>query len=153
MAVRFYSELQSSEGNVWKVEIHDIDYSGASASFTLASPGFTLAYTGGQDIFAPLMPSTCTIHMMAQNAAELALITDLADFTEGRFLVRIIADPDGGEVNHWLGMMTAESIAVVDEYYPQAIDMRAICGLATLSTVPFDEDAGALTGSTTLGRV
>ena len=153
MALRFYSELESSEGNIWKVEIHDSDFVDTAAAFTLASPGFTLSYFGGQDLFAPLMPSTCTVHMMVQNAAELQLVTDLADFQEGRFLVRVIADPDVAADVHWVGMMTAESIAVVDEYFPQAIDMRAICGLATLSTVPFDEDAGALTGSTTLGRV
>ena len=80
MALRFYSELQSSEGNFWKVEIHDTDFSSSAAVFTLASPGFTLSYTGGQDIFAPLMPSNCVVHMMVQNAAELQLITDLADF-------------------------------------------------------------------------
>ena len=153
MAVRFHSELESTEGNVWRLELHDTDFVGSSAAFTLASPGFTLAYTGGQDVFAPLMPSTCTVHMMVQNAAELQLVTDLADFEEGRFLVEVIADPDVTPTSHWIGMLTPESLGVVDEYFPQAINLRAICGLATLSRVDFNSAAGDFYGLTVLHRL
>jgi hypothetical protein len=153
MALRFYSELESSEGNVWKVEIHDDDFVDSAAEFTLASPGFTLSYTGGQDIFAPLMPSNCVVHMMVQNAAELQLVTDLSDFQEGRFLVRVIADPDDAADVHWVGMLTPESLGIADEYYPQAIDMRAICGLATLSRVDFSTGGHSFYGFAVLNRL
>jgi hypothetical protein len=153
MAQRFYAELTSSEGNVWRIEIHDSDFVGGAAEFTLAAPGFSLAYTGGQDIFSPLMPSTCKVHMMARNASELALVADLADFQEGRFLVKVTADPDGTPADYWLGMMTPESLEISDEYFPQQIDLTAICGLATLSSVEFDTAAWSSANDKIFGRL
>ena len=44
MALRLYSEFHSSTDKLFKVEIHDEDFSGTAEAFTVASDGFTLNY-------------------------------------------------------------------------------------------------------------
>ena len=139
MALRFYSEFSTERGNTWRVNVIDTDFSGTAEEFSCAAPGFVLSYFGGEDVFSPLMPSTCTVHMMVQTATQQTLINELADFAEGKYIIEVREDPDGTDQRHWLGMLTPESIRIPDQARPFAIELEAICGLATLSRQDFDD--------------
>lgn len=150
MAQRFFSEFSTSRGNTWRVNIYDDDFSGTAAESKLAAPGFELEYHGGQDVFSPLMPSTCSVHLMIQSAAEQDLLTDLSDFVEGRFVVEVREDPDGADTRHWIGLLSPESIQIPDQSRPFVIQLQAVCGLSMLSRRDYNPDnqyAGAKQGA------
>ncbi len=153
MAIRFYSEFTSERGNTYRVNIYDMDFSGVAEEFSSAAPGFVLSYYGGKDVFSPLMPSTCTLHMMVQTAAQQTLLTDLSDFQEGKFIIELREDPDGTDLRHWLGMLTPESIRVPDQAPPFAVELEAICGLATLSRQDYDSSLIGLTTNSVLDHL
>lgn len=153
MALRFYSEFSTERGNTWRVNVIDTDFSGTAEEFSCAAPGFVLSYFGGKDVFSPLMPSTCTVHMMVQTSAQQTLLTDLADFAEGKFIIEVREDPDGTDQRHWLGMLTPESIRIPDQARPFAIELEAICGLATLSRQDYDPSLIGITTSSTLDHL
>ncbi len=153
MALRFYSEFSTERGNTWRVNVIDTDFSGTAEEFSCAAPGFVLSYFGGEDVFSPLMPSTCTVHMMVQTAAQQTLINELADFAEGKYIIEVREDPDGTDQRHWLGMLTPESIRIPDQARPFAIELEAICGLATLSRQDYDSSLIGITTNSTLDHL
>lgn len=138
MALRFYSEFSTSRGNDWRVNIYDSDFSGTAAESNVGAPGFALEYSGGADVFSPLMPSTCTVYLAVQSAQEQLLLTDLSDFIEGRFTVEVRYDPDGADTRHWIGMLSPESIRIPDEARPFIVQLQAVCGLSVLSRKDYD---------------
>jgi hypothetical protein len=153
MAIRFYSEFSTERGNTWRVNIHDTEFSGEAEEYSSAAPGFVLSYFGGKDVFSPLMPSTCSLHMMVQTDTQQALLTDLADFAEGKFIIEVREDPDGTDLRHWLGMLTPESVRIPDQARPFAVELEAICGLATLSRQDYDPALIGITTSSTLDHL
>ncbi len=138
METRFYAEFTSREGNTWRVNILDADFTGTAVESNVAPPGFELEYFGGRDVYSPLMPSTCRVPWMVQSAAEETWIGELSDFQEGRYLIEIVADPDGADTRHWVGVMSPDSIEIPDAARPFTIGLNAVCGLALLNRVQYD---------------
>ena len=138
MQERFYAEFTTREGNTFRVSILDADFLGAAAEGKVGPPGFELEYFGGQDVYSPLMPSTCRVPWIIQSAAEESWLAELADFQEGRFLLEIIQDPDGTPQRHWIGVMSPESVEIPDAARPFTIGLEAVCGLALLSRKQYD---------------
>ena len=151
MQTRFYAEFTTREGNTFSVNILDDDFTGTAAESSVAPPGFELEYFGGQDVYSPLMPSTCRVPWIIQTTAEETFLAELADFQEGRFLIEIVEDPDGTAQRHWIGVMSPESIEIPDAALPYTIGLEAVCGLALLSRKQYDTSqqfSGALENST-----
>ena len=153
MSTRLFSEFTSERGNDWRVEITDVDFSGTATEFNCEAPGFLLEYHGGENLFSPLMPSTLSVRMLVQSATDAAFIADLASFTEGRYYVKLYEDPDGSNTLHWFGLLTPESIRIPDQARPYGIELRAICGLATLSRKEYDSAFSVLTDNSAKDRV
>ena len=150
MALRFYAEFTSREGNQWTANIYDDDFTGTAAESAVGPPGFELEYFGGEDIYSPLMPSTCRVPWAIQSAAEEQLLADLADFQEGRFMLEIQQTVGGVTSRHWIGVMSPDSIKIPDEARPFFISLDAVCGLALLSRKEYDitqQISGAINNS------
>ena len=134
---RFNSEFLDNIGRAYKVEIMQDGYTGVNTSFKLDETGFTLNYPGqGNDIFDPMKASECTIGFNSESAFMDLLISDIFEKSEGTFILKIGYDLTGGTsyTDYWKGVIIADNIEEVDDYYPQTYYIRAICGLETLKS-------------------
>ena len=94
MAVRLYSEFSSSEGNRYKIEIHDSAWGAApSSTFKVDGAGFQLTYDGEtDDIISPIVSSKLTFGAYSENATFETFINTLKTFQENRFRVAVYID-------------------------------------------------------------
>ena len=93
MALRLYSEFNSSTDKLFKIEIHDTSFTGTAESFPVASNGFELNYSGEtDDIVSPIIGSNCTISAFNTSAAFDSFISALKGYQESRFFIRIYAE-------------------------------------------------------------
>lgn len=152
MALRLYSEFQSSTDRLFKIEIHDSNYSGDPESFVVASDGFTLNYSGEtDDIVSPIIGSSCTINAYNTNNAFDTFINALKSYQESRFTVRIYAEynaiedglvmsyydtiepPDGGLALYWAGIIMQDLVTVEDTSKPYVFSITATDGIGFLA--------------------
>src|SRR5210317_131378 len=109
MAVRLYSEFKSDTGQLFKIEIHDTDFTGTATTFNVAGDGFTLNYEGAIDnIVSPIIGSECVISAYNTTSAFDLFIIDLKAHQENRFFVRIYKDV--AENLFWTGIITQDLI-------------------------------------------
>ena len=91
MGLRLYSEFHSSTDKLFKVEIHDSSFAGTAQDFVVASDGFTLNYSGEtDDIVSPIISSNCTVSAYNQDAFFDNFITDLKQYQENRFTLKVV---------------------------------------------------------------
>ena len=140
MALRIRSQFQSERGQIWTIQIFDTDYSGTVQTMDVAPPGFTLAWAGGEDIFHPVIPSTCTVPVYVNSAADDTFIEDLATSNEGRFRMCVRKGAGDTATLWWVGIITVDNIALSDEAHPQLFELQAVDGLQLLSRVDYDNN-------------
>jgi len=153
MALRLFSEFHSSTDRLFKIEIHDSDYTGDPESFVVASDGFTLNYSGEtDDIVSPVIGSSCSIRAYNTNSAFDSFISSLKNYQESRFTVRIYAEynavddglvmsfydtvepPDGGLGLYWCGIVMQDLITVEDTTKPYVFEISAVDGIGHLAS-------------------
>jgi hypothetical protein len=98
MAVRYRSDFKNLNGTYFRIDIHDVDYSGETINeFTVGSEGFVLEYDGDTDNrMQHIIPSSVQIPMLVASSAEEGLLTQLAEGREGRHLVHIQYSQNNG---------------------------------------------------------
>ena len=152
MGLRLYSEFHSSTDKLFKVEIHDTDFSGTAEAFTVASDGFTLNYSGEtDDIVSPIISSKATISAYNNSSAFDSFINALKGYQEERFYVRIYAEaasiedglvmsyydtelpPDNGLILYWAGVIMQDLVTVEDTHKPYVFSITAVDGIGHLS--------------------
>lgn len=153
MALRLYSEFHSSTDKLFKVEIHDEDFSGTAEAFTVASDGFTLNYNGEtDDIVSPIIGSSCTISAYNNSSAFDTFISALKNYQEQRFTVRIYGEadtiqdglvfdfyetelpPDNGLRLYWCGIVMQDLVTVEDTHKPYVFQITAVDGIGHLAS-------------------
>ena len=139
MAIRYTSQFTDQTGTKFTLNIFDQEYSGSSPfEFTVGAYGFRLDFEG-DDRFSPIIPSTVTLPMILQNNNDAALLTNLAAAYEGRYFLEIRT---GGStitngLLYWRGIILPEFIDVIDEAYPQQVEIVATDDLANLRNVDY----------------
>lgn len=160
MALRLYSEFHSSTDKLFKVEIHDTDFTGTAEAFTVASDGFTLNYSGEtDDIVSPIISSKATISAYNNSSAFDSFITALKQYQEKRFTVRIYGEadtiqdglvfdyydtelpPDNGLRLYWTGIIMQDLVTVEDTHKPYVFKITAVDGIGLLSNVDYTWEA------------
>ncbi len=140
MAVRLYSEFKSDTGQLFKVEIHDTDFTGTASTFNVAGDGFTLKYEGGIDnIVAPVVGSECQISAFNTTSAFDLFITDLKAHQEDRFFVRILKDV--AENLYWTGVIVQDLITIEDVSKPYIFQISAVDGIGHLKNKEYTSTA------------
>ena len=130
----YYAEFTDVRGTDWRVDIYKNPQGTITAKeFVCGSGGFALNYSGGEDLFSPLLPSTCTVPFIVQTAADQQFITDLFTLTEGQYLVDVVKDPDGADALYWRGFLTSDNLTIPDAPRPYTVELQAVDGLQTLS--------------------
>ena len=156
MALRLYSEFYSSTDKLFKVEIHDEDYTGEAEAFTVASDGFTLNYNGEtDDIVSPIIGSSCTISAYNNSSAFDTFISALKNYQEKRFTVRIYGEadtiqdglvfdfyetelpPDNGLRLYWCGIVMQDLVTVEDTHKPYVFQITAVDGIGHLANLDY----------------
>lgn len=140
MAVRLYSEFKSDTGQLFKVEIHDTDFTGTASTFKVAGDGFTLNYEGGIDnIVAPVVGSECQISAFNTTSAFDLFITDLKAHQEDRFFVRILKDV--AENLYWTGVIVQDLVTIEDVSKPYIFQISAVDGIGHLKNKEYTATA------------
>jgi hypothetical protein len=139
MAIRYTSQFRDLQNTLFTVNIFDQDYGGTSPfEFVLGDYGFRLDFEG-DDRFSPIIPSTVTLPMILQNNNDAALLFNLAAAYEGRYFLEIRTG--GSTISngllYWRGIILPEFIDVIDEAYPQQVEILATDDLANLRNVDY----------------
>ena len=163
MALRLYSEFNSSTDKLFKIEIHDTSFTGTAESFPVASNGFDLNYSGEtDDIVSPIIGSNCTISAFNTSAAFDSFISALKGYQESRFFIRIYAEaatiedglvmsyydtqlpPDNGMVLYWTGVIMQDLVTIEDISKPSIFNITAVDGIGHLANAEY-ESVGVVT--------
>ena len=160
MAVRLYSEFSSSEGNRYKIEIHDSQWLAVATTFKVDGAGFQLTYDGEtDDIISPIVSSKLSFGAYSENSTFETFISTLKTFQENRFRVVVYRSesPEGRNVNDglvfdpllidsdetqyslwWAGWITQDLVSQEDGPQPYIFQITATDGLGKLANINYD---------------
>lgn len=143
MAIRFRSQFETLDGQVYTIHIHDTDHTGDVTDLNVALPGMVISYAGGEDLFHAILPSTCTVPIVIENLTDAVFLENLATSDEGRFRLVVRKGDGDGQPLWWVGVITLDNIVIPHDAYPYTVEIKAVDGLQLLSRKSYDN-----TGST-----
>lgn len=109
MAVRLYSEFNTDQGDLYKIEIHDSSWVASSTAFTVDGRGFELSYQGEtDDIISPIVSSRLTFGAYSQDGTFELFIDTLKQFQENRFRVVVYRAASQDVVNDFAQRVFAD---------------------------------------------
>lgn len=134
MGLRLYSEFHSSNGDLYKVEVYDNEFTSSSDTFTVAGDGFTLNYSGEtDDIVSPIIGSSCVISAYNNKSTFDSFINNLKEHQEDRFTVRVLKDSGSGYSTFWTGVIVQDLVTVEDTHKPYVYKITAVDGIGHLA--------------------
>ncbi len=155
---RLQSEFQSDRGTYYRVTIIDTD-SSSSTLYTIVSDddGYKLTYeTNDDDRFTGLIPSKCeyTFLLNENSANVLGIVSSIRTSPYKRWQLLIETSTDGVTYSRdWVGNLLNDINPEDDVSLPRKITLTAICGLAALENIPFNNNiAYAFEGQLTCYR-
>jgi hypothetical protein len=139
MGLRLYSEFHSSTNKLFKVEIYDSSYGGTAQDFVVASDGFNLNYSGEtDDIVSPIISSNCTVSAYNEDAFFDNFITDLKQYQEKRFTLRVLLHNGANYAHYWAGVIMQDLVTVEDTHKPYVFSITAVDGIGSLANIPYE---------------
>jgi hypothetical protein len=143
--IRFYGEFKDEVSDVWRINLHDIDYNGTATEITLGSEGFELSYAGNnEDRHQPIIGSSVEFTVMNEGGTfETFMNSVLPAAEEGRMQVEIRKDPDDVNSLYWAGILAAEQVEQDDAPAPNPVRMTATDDLGNLQRLLFDQTDGS----------
>jgi len=139
MGLRLYSEFHSSTNKLFKVEIYDSSYGGTAQDFVVASDGFNLNYSGEtDDIVSPIISSNCTVSAYNEDAFFDNFITDLKQYQEKRFTLRVLLHNGTNYAHYWAGVIMQDLVTVEDTHKPYVFSITAVDGIGSLANIPYE---------------
>ena len=133
MAIRYRGKVATPSGTIYTLHIHDTDFTGSITDIELRTPGFSLAYHGGEDIFTPIVPSTVTVPWLITSSAMTTVLGLMMREDEGRF--RLVIRKGSTDISplFWVGIITQDNLRILDQPEPYDVELRAVDGLQLLS--------------------
>lgn len=159
MAEFLHSTFQDDKAQLWRIEIHDTDFSGSSTQFHVTSEGFQLKYQG--DTEKPLQPivgSTLSFVMQIEDGAQGldnsttldGFLSTLLTADEDRFTVVVREGALSSDDVYWVGIIQPEQMIILDESYPRSVEIIAADDLANLKGVEYTDDGTPYTGQASI---
>jgi len=153
MGLRFQSEFSNIRRELYKVEIHDSEFSGSVTEFVLRGDGFHLQYQGGEQTYDLIKSSTLSFVMSIDNATLKAFPTDIVTSEPERFTIKVYKDqtydvgngfkPDGAEYElYWLGYINKRIMSMADSFYPFDFRVSAVDGIQDLKNKDYQQSDG-----------
>ena len=149
---KFEAPFTSNTGILYKIQIFDEDYSGATVYEFNVQRGFQLTYNGrNSDRYQEIKASSIEFTMYIENSNHQDLINTFRTASATRYKVKILADRDGaGYVTYWTGVLVPDIASEDDLSMPRPFSLRAVDGLSLMKDVPFNQDVwDGVTGSPT----
>jgi len=118
---KLFSEFRSSHGNFYLIEIWDDEYTGADPDqFDVTGDGFQLTYSGQtDDIYSPIIGSSVSFGMYVQDSATNTFLTNLKEYQQDRYFVKIWKGEFGGEdANTWYNTTKVSDDGLVMSFSP-----------------------------------
>ena len=150
---RLVGEFQSDRGTYYKVSIIDTQSSTATQyDVEVASNGFDLTYqTDTDDRFTGLIPSEVKFTMFVNDpfsSAKQSILDSIRTSEYKRWQLKIESSTNGSTYSlFWAGNLLNEINPEADESLPRQFTLTAICGLAALENIPFNEDVNYVLSS------
>jgi len=143
---RLTSQFQSDRGTYYKVSIIDT-LSSTSTEYQVeaASNGFELTYqTDTDDRYTGLIPSEVKFTFFineTSTAPKQSILNSIRTSQYKKWQLKIESSVNGSTYYlFWVGNLLNEINPEADESLPTQFSLTAICGLAALENIPFNED-------------
>lgn len=142
---RLQSKFLSDRGTYYRVTIIDTDSSSSTVyNISANDDGFKLTYeTNDNDRFTGLIPSKCEFtFLLNENSANvLGIVGSIRTSPYKRWQMLIATSTDDVTYSrHWVGNLLNEINPEDDVSLPRKITLTAICGLAALENIPFNNN-------------
>ena len=150
---KFRLKFQSDSGVFYQINIFDNDgLTDVLYEPNLGVNGFELTYQNkDQDRFTGLIPSECQFEIYIEGDAQQQEINKIKAAEYGRYQMEIqrseTTDTTGEYSLYWCGNLLNDISPEEDVAYPKKFTLTAICGLAALQDVQFDDGVGYSTPS------
>ena len=118
---KLFSEFRSDHGNFYLIEIWDEEYTGNDPDqFNVTGDGFELNYSGQTDnIYSPVIGSSVSFGMYVGDTATKAFETDLKQYQEHRYFVKIWkGEFDGQNADQWYNTTKVSDDGLVMNFSP-----------------------------------
>lgn len=134
------SPIGPDQEREYRVDIHDTDFSGEPIEIIILSCDASWEPEREDDRHAPIFSSKAnvTINVPATDTSLTTFIEDMAYAEDGRFLLEITRD--SGATIMWRGIVKPDQSAEAD-IDPFPFRISAVCGLSTLKSKPFMNNA------------
>lgn len=137
MGARYRADWTSMDGQQYRVEIHDTDFSGTVTDMEIGMDnfdGFTLAYEGENTGYEnTVLTSSCTVNCVVEDSGFETFISDLSGDDEERFFIVIYIYDKGSYVIWWAGVILQDLITMEDDQFPYLFQIEATDGLGRLT--------------------
>lgn len=150
---KFRLKFQSDSGVFYQINIFDNEALNSNLyEPNVGSDGFSLTYqTKDNDRFTGLIPSELKFDIFIENAAQQNEINLIKASEYGRWQLEIQRANNDVEEDYslyWAGNVLNDINPEQDKDYPRSFRLTAVCGLAPLQDVPFNQDVGYQAPST-----
>lgn len=116
------------KNNAWRVELSNVSYSGAIITLNTAQgQGCTIGYTGTDDPFEPIIPSTAKFTVVKHNLG-LIDVSELKNSGDKDWSVNVYKN----NVLFWTGYLVPDGIQEFYQSLPYDVDLTATDGLKML---------------------
>lgn len=138
MAKRFTAEFKDTEGQQFRLNIFDDDYSGADveATLTVARPGFELTYESEPDApYQGIISSSLTAFLVNEGGSFDTWLSNIPNVAEND-VTTTLERWDGSTYQlEWAGVVMIDQLEQVDIPTPAPVQIVANDGLAFLKTI------------------
>ena len=150
---KFRLKFQSDSGVFYQINIFDNEAINSNLyEPNVGADGFNLTYkTKDNDRFTGLIPSELKFDIFIENAAQQNEINLIKASEYGRWQLEIQRANNDVEAEYslyWCGNILNDINPEEDKDYPRSFRLTAVCGLAPLQDVPFNQNVGYSAPST-----
>jgi hypothetical protein len=136
MAVRLRAEFHSDNNDLYKIDLHDEDWSGGAHDFTVGGDGFSLNYQGGtDDLISPIISSELTFSIATRSGQTESYINSVKTYQESRFRIVVYKDSS----IYWVGWVMQDLIEIEDAADPYFSVLKAVDGIGRLSNIEYED--------------
>lgn len=139
MAKRFTAEFKDIEGQEFRLNIFDNDYSGADveATLTVARPGFELTYESEPDApYQGIISSSLTAYLVNEGGSFDTWLANIPNVAENDVTITLERYLNGQPYAlEWAGVVMIDQLEQVDIPAPAPVQIVANDGLAFLKTI------------------
>jgi hypothetical protein len=144
--IQAQAEYRSRFGNFrYKIQIVDSDQESENIRlYNITPEGAVIEYEASdENVFQPIIPSTCRFTLVCQTLAEVAFLRRVARSESGRYGVRVLRadNNDTPSLVHWVGTLISDQFTFSDRL-PLHVDLIASDDLGYLKEEPYTDSNG-----------